>query len=99
MTVLVYCKYNSDCESPSGTTVCKETVTGGAKTCQTSSSCTQVCSASEFCDSANVCQDGNIVIGNGSTLSVLFKLFVPFHPIALQRMSSQLAKNCIVVVL
>ena len=38
--------------------MCKETVGGGAKTCQASGTCTQVCSSGEFCDAANTCQDG-----------------------------------------
>ena len=54
----VYCVSNFDCESLSGTTVCKETVDGGAKTCQVSSTCTNVCSSEEFCSAANQCQYG-----------------------------------------
>ena len=54
----VYCVSNFDCESLTGTTVCKETVAGGAKTCQTSSTCTNVCSSEEFCGAANECQHG-----------------------------------------
>ena len=59
-TVSVNCISNTDCESLTGTTVCKETVAGGAKTCQAESTCTQLCSSEAFCDGANICQYGNI---------------------------------------
>ena len=55
----MYCISNFDCVSFTGITVCKETVHGGAKTCQSSTTCTQDCSSGDFCDAANVCQDGN----------------------------------------
>ena len=57
---LVYCISNTDCESLTGTTVCKETVHGGARTCQASTVCSQVCSYKEFCDAANTCQYGRL---------------------------------------
>ena len=59
-TSSVYCVSNYDCESLTGTTVCKETVHGGAKTCQAPSTCTQVCSSEDFCDAANICQYGKL---------------------------------------
>ena len=58
MKISVYCISNMDCESLTGITVCKETVHGGAKTCQASTSCTQVCSSEEYCGASNVCQYG-----------------------------------------
>ena len=56
----MYCISNTDCESLTGTTVCKETVHGGARTCQASTVCSQVCSYKEFCDAANTCQYGRL---------------------------------------
>ena len=64
----VYCISNIDCESLSGSTVCKENVAGGAKTCQASTTCTQDCSIGEFCDSANMCQNGNTFFYKNETL-------------------------------
>ena len=49
---------NTDCKVLDGTTVCKQTVDGGAKTCQSAATCTQDCPSGEFCDSENVCQYG-----------------------------------------
>ena len=56
----VFCISSTDCESLAVTTVCKETVSGGSKTCQSSTSCSQVCSSGAFCNTANICQDGKI---------------------------------------
>ena len=47
-----------DCESLIGTTVCKESIAGGLKTCQASSFCTQDCNLEEFCDASSICQNG-----------------------------------------
>ena len=47
-----------DCELLAGATVCKETLSGGPKTCQASTACTQTCSSGEFCDASSTCQDG-----------------------------------------
>ena len=58
----MYCLSNYDCESLTGTTVCKESVHGGAKTCQASPTCTQNCPSDKFCDAANMCQDGKLII-------------------------------------
>ena len=59
MTIIsVYCVSNIDCESLSETPVCKETIPGGAKTCQASSTCTQVCSSEEYCNAINICYYG-----------------------------------------
>ena len=60
----MYCISNTDCESLTETTVCKETVAGGAKTCQASTTCTQVCASGEFCDHANICQYGKALINH-----------------------------------
>ena len=58
--ISVSCISNSDCESE--TLVCKESVDGGQKMCQASSTCTETCSSVEFCDSTNTCQDSKVKI-------------------------------------
>ena len=55
--VIVYCISNTDCQV--GSTVCKETVPGGAKTCQVESSCQVSCSSGQFCDAGDACQAGD----------------------------------------
>ena len=56
---IVTCNSTLDCASLSDTTVCKESLAGGAKTCQVSDSCTKLCSSGHFCSAANICQYGN----------------------------------------
>ena len=77
----MYCISNADCESLIETNVCKETVAGGAKTCQASTTCTQVCSSGEFCDHANICQYGKSMILLKSIINHLssFKSFALSH--------------------
>ena len=53
---------NTDCEAITGKPICKETVAGGAKSCQAASTCTHPCASGEFCDAANICQYGNLNI-------------------------------------
>ena len=62
--MLVYCNSNTDCEVIIGANVCKETIYGGAKTCQPSTSCTQICSSGEYCDASNICHDGKFEFNN-----------------------------------
>ena len=52
-----------------GSYVCKETVAGGAKTCQYETACTQHCSVGQFCDAANLCQYGMLPC----TLAILYQ--------------------------
>ena len=56
--ISVFCISTTDCETLTGTTVCKETIAGGVKYCQSSATCADVCSSGEFCDTDNICQDG-----------------------------------------
>ena len=60
--VLVYCSSNLDCDSLSSSTVCKETVHGGAKTCREPETGTEDCSSHEFCAADNSCQPGKFLI-------------------------------------
>jgi hypothetical protein len=60
LSISVSCISNSDCEFE--TLVCKESVDGGQKICQASSTCTETCSSVEFCDSTNTCQDSKVNI-------------------------------------
>ena len=48
------CTTNSDCYTY-GTMICKESVVGGAKTCQTPATCLADCAALQFCNAANIC--------------------------------------------
>ena len=60
--IVEYCLSNADCSSDTGLPVCKETVYGGAKTCQAENSCKQACSDEQFCDFANICKNGQSAI-------------------------------------
>ena len=51
------CTSNADCESSPSHPICKETVNGGSRTCQSTKSCTTECLPAKFCDPANKCRE------------------------------------------
>ena len=59
--LIVSCISNADCQQQPDSPVCKETVYGGAKTCQESLSCTEECAESQFCDASNNCREGRLI--------------------------------------
>jgi len=54
---IVHCNSNFDCEFFDGANVCKQTIHGGARSCQSATSCSQKCSSTQYCDSTNICRE------------------------------------------
>ena len=56
LSFTVYCDTTADCSSFSEPSVCKESVYGGSKTCQSMSTCRFQCSEDQYCDASNICR-------------------------------------------
>ena len=55
---IVYCISNWDCQNFQDKPVCKESIPGGAKSCQASETCSQTCAEGLYCDAYGTCQNG-----------------------------------------
>ena len=51
----VLCGVVSDCSTVPGLAVCKEEVSGGSRTCQSSATCS-ACTDGEYCTQDDICQ-------------------------------------------